>query len=61
MGRRERAFRNITYFLFEDLPFLENLLHGHARDDDSGLTFDDALDDVLDMASLSWHDSSAWL
>jgi hypothetical protein len=51
----------MIYLLFEDLPFLEDLLHGHAGDDDSGFTFDDALDDVLDMASLSWDDSSTWL
>ena len=46
-------------FLFEDLSLLENLFHGHAGNNDTSFTLDDALDNVLDMISLRWHDSSA--
>jgi hypothetical protein len=38
--------------LLEDLAFGEDLLHGHARDQDSGLTLDDTLDDICDMLAL---------
>ena len=35
---------------FEDLPLSEDFFHGHGGDDDPGLTLDDALDDILNMA-----------
>lgn len=37
--------------LLEELAFLEDLFHCHARDDDSSLALNDALDDILNIVS----------
>lgn len=37
--------------LLEELAFLEDLFHCHARDDDSSLTLDDTFDDILNIVS----------
>jgi hypothetical protein len=42
-------------FLLENLPLLENLLHGHTGNNDTGLSLNDALDDVLNMIALGRH------
>lgn len=52
----EFVLDTINDLLFEDLALLEDLLHRHAGNNDTGLPFDDALDDVLDMVTLGGHD-----
>ena len=49
----------LNHFCLEDLPFLEDLLHRHARDNHTGLSLDDALDDVLHVVALRRHDGGA--
>src|SRR5438034_214300 len=43
--------------LLEKLPLLEDLFHAHPADNDTRLTLDDALDDILHMAA----SGSSWL
>ena len=41
----------LNHLCLEDLAFLENLLHRHPGNDDTGLTLDNALDNILNMIS----------
>lgn len=51
----------VNDLLFEDLAFFEYLFHGHAGNNDASLPFDDALDNVLNMIALRWHDCTSLL
>ena len=46
-----------AYLSLEKAAVVEQLLHGHVRDDGSSLSLDDAFYDVLDMVASSGNHS----
>jgi hypothetical protein len=49
----------VNDLLLEDLSFFEDLLHSHTGNDDTRLSLDDALDNVLNMVAFRWHNGSS--
>jgi hypothetical protein len=49
----------VNDLLLEYLSLFEDLLHSHTGNDDTRLSLDDALDNVLNMVAFRWHDGSA--